>query len=408
MGDPAYRRLFAAARRRLEEAGERARSFTLRDLGDDERRAVADLLGWPSLPGPSTRVVVDELDRALRETRIEADLVEVLEALGGPLVDRRARRESLRAQREAIWTRAASHPTVAARPELMLWLEELRAQGLVVRGAQQAEPSAFLDLALQVVARLPERGILLPVLAADVTGDAHALDQGQPLTPLVLRAARHLAGWSVLPSAAAARRRLWAEVGVLCDPLSAQVLVLGLRPLGDSPLARHLCTWADAGEPRRLTLREITGRALRLDHEAEVFVCENPGVVATAAERLGGACAPLVCVEGVPSTAALDLLHQLAAAGARVRVHADFDWSGLRIGNLLAQQVESTPWQFDTRAYRDASAALSESVPLKGEPVEARWDPSLRAALEAVGSAVFEEQVIDQLIADLGSKPRRA
>lgn len=407
LGGPAYRKLFAAVRRRIEEAGDSARTVTLRALDEDEQRVIADLLGWPSLPGPSARIALAELDRALRETRLAVSLVEVLEALGGPLVDRPAHREAMRAEREALWGRAAGHPAVAARPELMRWLEELRTQGLLERSARRARPSpaALLDLALQVVARLPAQGILLPVLAADVTGDAHALDPGRPLTSLVLRAACHLAGWTAIPAAAAARRRLWAEVGVLCDPLSAQVLVLGLRPVGDDALAHHLHTWAEAGEPRRLTLRELTGSGLCLDEEAELFVCENPGVVAAAAEQLGSACAPLVCVEGMPSTAALELLRQLSTTGARVRFHADFDWTGLRIGNLLAEPLQAAPWQFDARAYRAACAELSESVPLKGDAVEARWDPALRPALEATGRAVFEEQVLDLLLADLARAP---
>jgi uncharacterized protein (TIGR02679 family) len=406
LGGPEYRRLFAAVRRRLEEAGERARIVTLRSLDEAERRAIADLLAWPVLPADPVRVIMARLDQALRESRLAAGLGEVVEALGGPLVDRRLHRETVRAGEEAMWRRVAGHPVVIARPELLHWVDELRGLGLLTRGAQRAgwQPDALLDLALTVVARLPADGILLGVLAADITGDAHALDPGQPLAGLIVRAARHLAGWPALPTAAATRRRLWSEVGVLCDPLSAQVLVMGLRPAGDDRLAQHLRIWADAGEPRRLTLRELTGSMLRLDEEAEVFVCENPSVVAAVADRLGCDCAPLVCVEGIPSTAALELLHQLGRHGAQIRFHADFDWTGVRIGNLLVEQLHAAPWRFDARAYRSACDALVESMPLRGAAVEATWDSELRATMEVSGRTIFEEQMLEILIPDLARK----
>ena len=93
-----------------------------------------------------------------------------------------------------------------------------------------------------------------------------------------------------------------------------------------------------------MTLRELRGCRLRVEANEEVFVCENPGVVAAAADALGQRCAPLVCTEGLPSTAAVALLRQLCDGGARVRFHADFDGAGIRIGNLLVEWFHAAPW----------------------------------------------------------------
>jgi uncharacterized protein (TIGR02679 family) len=181
------------------------------------------------------------------------------------------------------------------------------------------------------------------------------------------------------------------------------VLVLGLRPPGAGRLSRHLRESADAGEPRRLTLRELAASPVAIASGTGVFICENPVVVAAAAARLGPRCAPLVCVEGVPSTAALHLLRGLEQEGAGLSFHTDFDWAGLRIGNLLSVQVGAAPWQF-TACHYEAALALafaSEPVPLKGSPVRAAWDPVLDGAMRAAGRAVFEEQVIESLLVDL-------
>ena len=403
LGGPRYRRLFEAVRRRLELDGEVARSVTLTGLDQAERTALAGLLGRATIPGPRARIVLSRLDEALRGSRLECGVVEVLEALGGPLVDRRARREASRLREEEMWSRADNERVVATAPALRAWLGELRSRGLLRRAAGRSGTGAadLLGVALGVVKSLPSRGVLLPVLAADLTGDAHALDHGRPLGALVLRAAAHMRGWPEVPRAATGRRRLWAEVGVLCDPLSSHVLVLGLRPHGDSRLARNLREAAEGGEPVRVTLREL-GHQGRLKQPArQIFVCENPGVVAAAADRVGPRSAPLVCTEGVPTTAVTELLRLLSSCGTSLRVQCDFDWGGLRIGNLLHESFETTPWRFTTSHYRRCLQAEDPAMPLRGTPRDAAWDPQLRGALEKAGRALFEEQLLDDLLDDL-------
>lgn len=405
LGGPDYEAFFRAVRVRLESpGGAAARTLTLRGLSEAARRAVADLYGWPTVPEERARVSLAKLDAALRQSAVAAGVVEVVEAVGGPLVDHRAQREVAVRREEEVWTRAAGHPGLEARPELRVWIEELRARGLLrrVARAMNVDPGLLLRQALDVVARIPARGIPLSVLAAECTGDAHALDPGRPLATLVLGMAARLAGWPQVPSGATARRRLWAEVGVLCDPLSAQVLVLGLRPTGDGRLARQLRESAEGGEPRRVTLRELADVRLSVAPGTAVFICENPVVVVASADRVGPRCAALVCTEGIPSTAALHLLRSVAKAGAALFFHADFDWPGLRIGSLLAAQLAATPWRFMARDYHAALGLLaSEAVPLKGPTVRPVWDPELGASMSAAGRAVFEEHVIDSLLVDV-------
>ena len=404
LGGPEYKKLFATVRRRLEAGGvDTARSVTLTGLNNTEREAIADLHGWKTMPKDPVRISLEKLDAALRASSVNAGIVEVEEALGGPLIDCRASKDAAHEARERLWAQAASHHVVVRRPELASWLDDIRADGLLTRSAGRAnvDEAVLLELAMQVVGGLPAQGTLLAVLAAEVSGDAHALDPGRPLASLVLRAAVHLAGWSKVPSSAAARRRLWAEVGVLCDPLSAHVLVFGLRPEGNDRLARNLREWADSGEPRRITLRELAGSTLTIAPEANLFVCENPAVVAAAADNLGGRCTALVCVEGIPSTAALELLSRFRDGGTQIRFHADFDWGGVRIGNLLTEQLGAIPWRFTTSDYEAALVNASEAVPLKGASAGAIWDPDLEPAMLSAGRAVFEEQMIPILIDDL-------
>ena len=152
-----------------------------------------------------------------------------------------------------------------------------------------------------------------------------------------------------------------------------------------------------------MTLREILRSPLALDAGTPIFVCENPGVVAAAADHLGSRTRALVCIDGNPTTAALELLRRARASGATISVRADFDWAGLRIANLLWAQLGGAPWRFCAGDYRRATAVLTETLPLDGSLVRAAWDPELAPAMRDIGRAVFEEQLLSDLLADLAT-----
>ena len=126
----------------------------------------------------------------------------------------------------------------------------------------------------------------------------------------------------------------WAGAGVICDAVSAQVLVLNLPLTGNAPAVR-LCH-AAPGEPVWLTLRSFRGD-WELAGGAEVFVCENPTVLEAAADRHGAASRPLVCTFGLPSQAAWELLTGLGEV--RCHVWADGDVVGWRIVNQLRDRL---------------------------------------------------------------------
>lgn len=313
-----------------------------------------------------------------------------------------------------MWGRAFAHATVAADTRLATWLEAARTLGIVARLADDSGAAALLGNALDVLGHLPAEGVRLERFAADVTGDPHALDRSTPLGSLVTHALAHVAG-SSSPGSALQWRSLWARAGVACDDLACDVLVLNLRvatpgahfPTGagrDDLLAGTLRDFADAGEPVRLTLGMLLRTAVTAPAGSLVFVCANPAVVAHAAESLGSRCAALVCIDGAPNTAARVLLERVVAGGAQLAYHGDFDWGGVRIGNLLMEHLGARPWRFASTDYRDSLARLgrgSSGVTLAGPAVSASWDPDLAVTMAAAGVALFEEQVLDDLAADL-------
>lgn len=395
--------LVARLRRRLERGRPLRGTVSRQQASDAERHAVARLLGRPLRAGGSVSVPLDALERVLARAGAAPDLRTAVEALTGPVADV----AGAAVGREAAWSRVlADAEGWATERGLDGWVEQLRATGLVRRlaGGDPAAGAALLEQARRVVAALPGGGVPRQRLAATMLGDSHALDDDRPLATLVVRAAAHLGGVeaTVDQGDAAWRRQVWAGVGVLVGELSAPVLTLGLTASASSPTGRMLATAHEAGEALCLTLRQLVREAPDWTVEA-VWVCENPTVVAAAADELGARCAPLVCSGGQPSTAVTTLLRQVAASGATLRYHGDFDWPGLAIATGMIERLGALPWRMRTDDYLAASARSTR--PLDGAPVEAAWDLHLAPAMAERGVRVEEELVLDDLLDDLDRAP---
>lgn len=393
----------ASLRQRLRARYERGTvldQFTLTDLAGDERRALAGLLGRRAAAASSMRLRRSELDTALKRAGIAASLRDALEFLDGPLLDRRAER----AFHQQSWDAAFAG---AGEPRLVALVIDGAGAALVKR-LSAGDPQRAQDLlaqAARVLARLPGRGVSRAQLAAEVLGDSHGLDTGRAVATLVLRACAADPSLDVIEAAGLqdsdeSSRERWARLGVTVNELAHPALCLNV-PIADTGLDPQ------AGEPAHWSLRRLLRRpAAWAVAGRDVFVCENPNIIAIAADRLGRACAPLVCTDGMPSAAPQTLLAQLEAAGARLRYHGDFDWAGLTIGNFVMRTFRAEPWRFGRKDYLAATA--QHGIALRGgRPVVAQWDDELAGAMAERGVVVHEEVVAETLMMDLGASTAR-
>nr|WP_246422578.1 TIGR02679 family protein [Nocardiopsis mwathae] len=387
-------------RLRLERGEEPTGVIALSTATPDQRAAAQRLLGRPQKPGRSLRVSLDAVDEVLRRSGISPNgLAAAIEALTGPIQVRADAEEAeARAWEEAFTPLAKA---CAPRPELTSWYQELRSSGLVRRLLGDAASAApQLAVLAGVVSSLPADGIGLGTFAARTCGDAHALDDGRPLSTLALGAARALTG-TPAGSGAEWRREAWAAVGLLKDDLSTTVLTIGLPGDTSTATGRALAALHETGQPSVLTLRQLANDPPHpLPAGTPVHICENPAVVAAAADHLGSNCPPLVCTQGQPSAAAVTLLRLLADNGADLRYHGDFDWGGIRIANTLLRRVPWYPWRFSAADYQ-AAATTNHGTPLTGTPTPADWDPTLAPSLHKTGLRIEEESVLDRLLDDL-------
>jgi uncharacterized protein (TIGR02679 family) len=107
----------------------------------------------------------------------------------------------------------------------------------------------------------------------------------------------------------------------------------------------------------------------------------------------------VMCTSGMPSLVTMSLLERLAALGAVLRYHGDFDWPGVAIANRLVATAGCEPWLMTAGDY--LSAARPDGLALDGPAVAPSWDAALGEAMVAQGVAVHEEAALDSLLAGL-------
>jgi uncharacterized protein (TIGR02679 family) len=276
-----------------------------------ERDAVDRLFGRLPSTGTSLSVNLGQLEAILRHAGLCRDLSGAVETLIGPVANRRA----LRADEQARWRHLFDSQRAALDMRWHSWLATLQSLGLLRRliGNDVDAAGQLLSQAIEVLQKLPCHGIPLAELAATTLGDSHALDRGQPVATLVLRAIAepHATGdmgdtlRARAKAKAAQRRDAWASVGVMLDELSSPVLVLNLKGDYQSLSGQSLNLHSAAGEPCRLSVRQLLRHPPSFESSGigtVVFVCENPTIVAAAAHRLGSRSSPLICTEGQPKT----------------------------------------------------------------------------------------------------------
>ncbi|MFG1998603.1 TIGR02679 family protein [Spirillospora sp. NPDC048911] len=397
LGDPALGRLVTVLARRIELGRPLTGQVVLSQPSDAEVRAIRALLGSGRVGrGGSVTIPLDQVTAALAGAGVAPDLRSAVEALAGPITPR----ATIAATEDA--SRHASLDALAAgRHAGTIWYEqwatEMAAGGTLTRLVRRNE-TGLVTAAVAVLNLLPAPGTPLPAVAERATGDTKALS-GTPLANLILRALALRAG-SGPPRGGEAERILWESAGVITDDLSSHVLVLGLPAHGDHPLADWLTQAADRHTPFRITLHQLVTMPIT-PRATVVHVCENPSVLRAAVAA--AITVPLICTEGVPSTACNRLLRALAGTGARIRWRGDFDWTGLRTTTTAIERYGAEPWRMSSADY-DAALAIGDSEPLRGTATSSPWDPRLRERMIETGRAVMEERLIPLLLADLSPK----
>jgi uncharacterized protein (TIGR02679 family) len=402
LGTPELAWLVSRIRARLERGEPIDGTVTLVGATPAQRRAAARLLGCNPGRGTSLSVPLPDVAEQLWRASAAPNLIAAIEAIGGPVRD-------LAAERAADLQRWGDALTEVRSSRLWQlswyreWLSSISRDGTVTRLIRQGHADV-IGQATAVLERLPDPSdggsATLPALAGAATGNEGALAEG-PLAGLVLRGLAAREGVRA-PASRDAEQALWTAAGIVADDLASQVLVLNVRAAGE-PVGRWLTEAADAGEPFRLTLRQLLAAPV-LPWALDIYVCASSALVRAAADELGRRCPALVCTEGEPSVACTRLLQSAVSSGSALYWHGDYSWPGLRGTASAIRRWQARPWLMaasDYQAVMSSGRVPDGAVPLNGRPEPSPWDPRLAEVMRLAGRGIGEELVVPGLLASL-------
>jgi len=397
LGSPDLAQLRQRLRRRFEDESNLPTHVRLPNLMPHERTALAALTGAATRATNSFTLDVATADAMLVDAGLATSLRNALEQLDGQIVNRAALADEQRTSWAAVFESVSNQ-------NLSSWLTSTLNQGQVKRhsGTRTQVAAQLLSQVELILKRLPANGMTRSQLAAAVLGDAHALDPGRPVASVVLAVLRQARrADDEEPDIEEDRRETWATAGVLVNELARPALFLNLPVVPNERSAGHHHL-GPLGEPGFISLRKLLRSPPAWNvAERNVFLCENPNIVAIAADRLGEGCAPLVCTDGMPGAAQRMLMSQLAAAGARLWYHGDFDWPGVGIANLVIREHSARPWRMSADDYVSATENVMTRVSLVGTVVAASWDDELATQMTLLDVGVAEEALASSILVDL-------
>lgn len=440
----------------VREAGRKMRSYN--GLSGEVRlknpKAIEEVRGiGAELHARDTRVRLTALDDAfLHRTQFACTLREAVDAISEtPLVLRQEEQKWREAATEWMTNEVTSRCTDLGPVAEMVqaqwresdpaWATALVDAAMVLAPATEltsGEPNrerllslrelsdTLLAIRAAAAARTAERPFMLPVLAERLTGDPHALDpdqsggrafllllqhvapstsDGDPesttYTDAEGRAGRHV-GRTATGLSADERAALYAANNVAIDAISSTVAVWNLR--GGGPV---LAAARATGMPIVLPLAALEGlpsdEPLCAAHDT-MWVVENPAVfqaLTEATRNLPLEQRPtLICGSGFLSLAALRLLDQVVASGARILYSGDWDGNGLAIAHAALKR-----WPKAVRLWR-MDPALDPHAPVASTAAPWRVNSAATTIAPAAWAMVreqprYQEAWIDALIADV-------
>jgi uncharacterized protein (TIGR02679 family) len=398
LSDPSLEPLWAGVSAALDRNGlDWQGRLTLPTLTPEGRRRLGIVLERAVTPERRT-VRLEDLAAGVRRITGKS-LIDVLARLGHAPAGRReaaaARQAATRERRAAL--AAVVEELAPTAGWLPTWADAAWRDGLLA-GREADEVEVTVRRVVTIVGQAGT-GRSRTEIAAQLLGDAHALDSAAPLATLATRALVERDG-------PAPERQAWERAGIPLDLVSAPVLTWGLPLHGDSPAAVAARTMTAADLPLHLSTVALRHAGLRVAPGTPVLVVENPRLVEAAAQRRIPA--GVLCTNGNATTAPVEAITALRDAGARLRYHGDLDVPGLAMTGR-ATDLGCMPFRMTARDYLAALAAADhDGVALPRDPAPLPpppWDPELAAAFATHRRVVHEERVMDDVLDSHAASP---
>lgn len=414
-GRMGYHRALLAMRKKWKQYGRATGTIVIDHPTREEWDALEGLFS-KEFQGTAIRFSVKDFQKALEQTRFgHVDLGELLSVYFQERLTTNQEERELAAQEKRDFFQKLSHLAweyggrngMAAK-----WMEELTERKkygyhLILRFYEKDPGEAFRQTeyvckALHFLERKP--GVRLAVLAAEVTGNPHEFDRNTFAGKLLIQALSFCQGGMSCQNAEEVLMLYYAS-GIKPDDISSFVTAYGIHCYTQEGEHPAYSKFIQAGESYVITLSNL-GRVVRADAcQKRVFVVENQMVFSYLCEALGGQEVGLVCTSGQIKTASWMLLDLLCESGCEIYYCGDLDPEGLGIAQKLITRHpdHAVLWHMTEEDYRTSVSdeKISQERLHKLDKITLPCLKNVRAAVLSEGKAGYQEQLLEELLADL-------
>lgn len=448
-GQPGFARFLKLLEKQYMSSKEGIRGYvTLTNIREEERLALDTFYETYSSPKPgeTKRYSIKKFEQLLLKSRFQLTVAALLALMKGEPVYTRQQLDHLKQSEWRLMIATVLDQVRALEeydPEVIEWAQGLAEQSSpgsrtlkMVYAKSREEAVDCLRYGLMALNRIKmnkaDKPIRLPILAAEITGDAHALDWKYPMGRLFW--------WGLTAIFGEPANSMMAEEdqppSTSMEPTvraSSQAILIreGLRRGGvaDDDLSSQVMLYAPelfgVREERILTLRQVEhlienefDKLVQLHCEI-VHMVENPSVFAELidadAQRWSGPGSPaadsvapfIICGNGQPTTAVVKLLDALLNGCHKTLYYAgDLDPVGLSIAQSLQFRYPEAmrAWRMDASVYlRYAEKGIPLAEGERTRLAEARypWEPELAEMMHEHGVKLHQELWVEELVQDV-------
>lgn len=402
-----YKKLFAKIQEKYAGIGHFGGTFLLNDLTREEKEQLGGFFQKDFSGQKSVRITAKQMEKALQNSRFcDFTWKEILElCLEKPLLIKKEEKQKEEQQREAWFQNIQLR---LKNPDFQSWIFEVLQNKkesylflLQQYKENKKELEEFLQKTDQAAERLAasEKRELLAVFAAQVTGNPHYFDEGEPAEKCLSSYLK----WKLKKerrtglSNAEYKNRIYFEAGILKDELSNDVLTYGLHAWKENgEIHPGIEGFFKCREPLKLTLKTLGGIG-KITGEAEIYMVENPAVFSRLVEKYPDR--TILCGNGQPKFSVFVLLDKLVP-GSTIYYAGDFDPEGLQIAqNLKKRYTEHfILWKYEAEYYQKykSEVQLDDRRIRKLDKIDLPELQEIKEAMRREKYAAYQEAMIEE------------
>ena len=409
---PIYDKLFLKMREKYASLGHFGGTVLLTSLSREEKEQLGGFFQKDYIANKSISVSANLMEKCLASSKFaELTWEQILEAyFGEPLKVNKETAIAEKRRRDSYFAELLKSIQNESEKEwLNSVLTEKKEGYLLVMQLYKENPKELRSILTYVTAGIAElknlqnrnKKELLPVFAAEITGNPHYFDEGSVGEKLLFSYLKER--WNVVEkeevSRAEYKNRIYYEAGILKDELSNDVLAYGIhgwKP--DGGLHEGIEGFLKNQEPVKLTLQTIGNLEKVYGQSRQVYIVENPAVFSILTSEHPEY--TVICGNGQLRLAVLVLLDKFSE-DTMFRYAGDFDPEGLLIAQKLKLRYKKRLelWKYRVDLYERylSDVTLSDRRIKKLAQIQIEELLEIKEAMCEKRRAAYQESMVEEL-----------